>query len=147
MTKIGYEQDFYGWLMEQAGYVRAKDWEALDIDNIVEELEALGRNQRDQIRGHVRRLVIHFLKWAYQAELRAESWRHIIINARAEIDDRLAISPSLRRELPDILAWSYPRGRRAAADEAGLPLVTFPETCPWSLEQLQDEDFLPEQTP
>jgi Domain of unknown function DUF29 len=144
MTKTGYEQDFYAWLMEQAAHVRAKEWEDLDIKNIAEELEALGREQRHAVRSHLRILLIHLLKGAYQPERRSESWRHSIGNARTEIDGRLEMSPSLRRELPDVLTWAYQRARRATADETGIPLATFPETCPWSLKQLQDEVFLPE---
>ena len=147
MTKTGYEQDFYVWLMEQATHIRAKEWEALDIDNLAEELEALGREQRHAIRSHLRILLIHLLKWACQPERRSESWRHSIGNARAEIEGRLEMSPSLRRELPDLLAWAYPRARRATADESGIPPTRFPETCPWSTEQVQDEDFLPEEIP
>jgi hypothetical protein len=147
MTQTGYEQDFYAWLMEQAAHVRGKEWEALDIDNLAEELETLGREQRHAIRSQLRILVIHLLKWAHQPARRSESWRHSIGNARAEIDGRLEMSPGLRRELLDVLGWAYPRARRAAADETGLPLAMFPETCPWSLEALQDEDFLPEATP
>ena len=144
MAKSGYEQDFYAWLMEQAAHMRAKKWRALDIDNIAEELEALGREQRHALRSHLRILLIHLLKWAYQPERRTEGWCHSIGNARAEISGRLEMSPSLRRELPDVVAWAYQRARRAAANETGTPLETFPETCPWSLERLQDEDFLPE---
>jgi Domain of unknown function DUF29 len=144
MTKTGYEQDFYAWLMEQAAHMRAKKWRALDIDNIAEELEALGREQRHALRSHLRILLIHLLKWAYQPERRTESWRHSIGNARAEIDGRLEMSPSLRRELSDVVAWAYQRARHAAANETGILLETFPETCPWDLGRLQDDDFLPE---
>lgn len=55
MTQTGYEQDFYAWLMEQAAHVRGKEWEALDIDNLAEELETLGREQRHAIRSQLRR--------------------------------------------------------------------------------------------
>jgi hypothetical protein len=144
MTKAGYEQDFYAWLNAQAGYLRAKQWEALDSENLAEEVESLGGEQRHAIRSHLRILLIHLLKWANQAERRSESWRASIGNARAEIDGRLDMNPSLRRELPDFLVWAYPRARRAAAVETGLPLTTFPEICPWLLDQLQDDSFVPE---
>lgn len=144
MIETGYEQDFYAWLMTQAAHLRAKAWDALDIDHLAEEIEDLGNEQRHAIASHLRILLLHLLKWAHQPERRGESWRHSINNARAEIDGRLTMSPSLRRQLPAFLAWAYPKARRAAADETGLPLATFPETCPRSLEQLLDEGFLPE---
>ena len=144
MTKTGYEQDFYAWLNAQAAHLRAKQWGALDVDNLAEEIESLGKEQRHAVRSHLRILLIHLLKWVYQPERRTESWRVSIGNARAEIDGRLEMSPSLRRDLPDSLTWAYPRARRGAAVETGLPLMTFPEVCPWSFDQLQDDAFLPE---
>jgi Domain of unknown function DUF29 len=53
-------------------------------------------------------------------------------------------SPTLRQQLPAILAEAYPRARRQAHEQTGLPLVTFPETCPWTLAQVLDEDCWPE---
>jgi Domain of unknown function DUF29 len=144
MNKTGYEQDFHAWLNEQAAHLRAKAWGALDIDNLVEEIESLGREQRHAIRSHLCILLIHLLKWAYQPERRPESWLASIGNARAEIDGRLEMSPSLRRELSAFMSWAYPRARQAAADETGLPKATFPETCPWGIDQLQAPDFWPE---
>jgi Domain of unknown function DUF29 len=74
------------------------------------------------------------------------SWLRRIRNSRDGIELVLGDSPSLRRELPGCLAWAYPKARRAAAEETRLPLTTFPEQCPWNLDQLQDDDFLPERS-
>lgn len=71
------------------------------------------------------------------------TWLRSIRNAREEIEWRLQRSPSLRPRLPEFLAWAYPRARKAAAEETRLPLATFPDTCPCTLEQLQDDEFLP----
>jgi hypothetical protein len=53
-------------------------------------------------------------------------------------------SPSLRDYPPQRVPLAYRRARRDAAVDTGLPLATFPETCPWALEQVLDEDFWPE---
>jgi hypothetical protein len=84
------------------------------------------------------------LKSAYQRQRRM-SWLRSIDNARDEIEQRLRRSPSLRSKLPQFLAWAYPKARRSAARETRLPRDTFPDTCPWTLEQLLNEDFLPEE--
>ncbi len=146
MTETGYAKDFYAWLQEQVGHLRAKQWHALDLEHLVEELDALGNEQRHAIESHLRILLIHLLKWAYQDRppRRERSWRASINNARAEIELRLKRNPSLRRELPDYLAWAYPKAQRDAASETGLPQGRFPQMCPWTLDQLQDDDFLPE---
>jgi hypothetical protein len=144
MTKADYDTDFYTWTQTQAQALRAKDWTALDVDHLAEEIESLGNEQRHAVRSHLRVLLWHLLKWAYQPDHRATSWRTSILNARAEIADRLEDYPSLRPLVPTLLASAYPRARRLAAAETGLPLASFPEACPWPLAQVLDEDFWPE---
>ncbi|MGH8057760.1 MAG: DUF29 domain-containing protein [Candidatus Entotheonellia bacterium] len=143
MTETSYQKDVYAWTQDQAKALRAKDWQMLDYDHLAEEIESLGNEQRHAIRSHLRSLLLHLLKWQYQREKRSESWRTSIDNARDEIADRVETSPSLRPELASILESVYPRARRKAQRETDLPLPTFPETCPWSLDQLQDDDFFP----
>jgi thioesterase domain-containing protein len=144
MTDTPYDTDFYQWTQAQAAHLRAKEWSALDVDNLAEEIESLGASDRRALRSHLMRLSQHLLKWRYQPQRRGESWQQRIDNARLHIELILEDSPSLREFLPKAFAWAYPRVRKEAAKETGLPLETFPETCPWSLDQLQDEDFLPE---
>jgi uncharacterized protein DUF29 len=139
-----YDTDFYRWTQTQAAAIRAKNWPALDLEHLAEEIESLGNEQRHAVRSHLRVLLWHLLKWAYQPEHRSPSWRTSIRNARVEIADRLEDSPSLRPRLPALLASAYPQACRLAADETGIPPVTFPETCPWPLEQVLEEDFWPE---
>jgi hypothetical protein len=138
-----YDRDFYAWTLSQAEALRAKDWQALDMEHLAEEVEDLGKRDRRALQSHLRLLLLHLLKVSHQRQRRL-SWLRSIRNAREAIELVLGDSPSLRRELPDFLAWAYPKARRAAAEEAELPLATFPERCPWTLDQLQDDDFLPE---
>jgi Domain of unknown function DUF29 len=145
MTKATYDTDFYAWTQAQADALRAKDWAALDLAHVVEEIEALGNEQRHAVESHLRILLAHLLKWVYQPQRRRRSWRVSIGNARAEIAQRLRTSPSLRGQVPTLLGYAYPKARQLARDKSGLPPATFPELCPWSPEQLLDEDFLPEE--
>ena len=144
MTDTLYDTDFYQWTQAQAAHLRAKEWSALDVNNLAEEIESLGASDRRALRSHLMRLSQHLLKWRYQPQRRGESWQQSIDNARLQIELILEDSPSLREFLPKAFAWAYARGRKEAAKETGLTLETFPETCPWSLDQLQDADFLPE---
>jgi hypothetical protein len=143
MTIPNYDTDFYAWTRAQAAALRAKEAKTLDWDHLAEEIESLGNEQRHAVRSHLRVLLWHLLKWAYQPDHRGPSWLTSIGNARAEIADRLEDYPSLRPLVPALLASAYPRARRLAASETGLPLATFPETCPWPIAQVLDEDFLP----
>jgi hypothetical protein len=144
MTDTSYETDLYAWTQAQAAALRAKKWEILDLANLAEEIESLGHEQAHAVESHLAILLMHLLKWRYQPTRRSRSRRLSIRNARIEIRKRLQRSPSVRPELPTILLDAYTDARKLAMDDTGLPLATFPETCPWNLEQLQDEDFLPE---
>lgn len=139
-----YDTDFYQWTQAQAAHLRAKEWVALDVDHLAEEIESLGARDRRALRSQLMRLGQHLLKWRYQPQHRGESWQQSIDDARLQIELILEDSPSLRNFLPEAFAWAYPRARKASANETCLPLATFPEACPWSLEQVLDEDFFPD---
>jgi hypothetical protein len=144
MTTPDYDTDFYAWTQAQVDALRAKDWAALDLPHVIEEIADLGNEQRHAVESHLRILLAHLLKWRYQPQRRRRSWQTSILNARTEITRRLERNPSLQHAWPEMLAWAYPKARQLAASETGLPRATFPEACPWTIAQLQDEDFLPE---
>jgi predicted nucleic acid-binding Zn-ribbon protein len=143
MTTPDYETDFDAWAAQQAAALRAKDWAALDLAHLAEEVEDLRKVERNAIRSRLRLAVSHLLKWRDQPEKRSESWRATITEARRRLQEDLESSRNLARELDSFLAWAYPRARREAAKDTGLPLATFPEACPWSVDQVLDEDFWP----
>jgi integrase len=147
MTTPDYDIDFYAWTQAQATALRAKEAKTLDWEHLAEEIESLGNEQRHAARSHLRVLLWHLLKWAYQPNHRSPSWLTSIGNARAEIADRLEDQPSLRPLVPTLLASAYPRARRLAAAKTDLPLATFPEVCPWPIERVLDDDFWPGDTP
>jgi hypothetical protein len=144
MTITLYDTDFDAWAQRQAEALRAKDWAALDIEHLAEEVEELRKSERKAVRSQLRRLMSHLLKWHYQPRRRSDSWLETITDARRLLADDLEDSPSLARELPALADWAYPRARREAAKDTGLPLAAFLEACPWPLERVLDEDFLPE---
>jgi hypothetical protein len=144
MTHPSYDTDFYAWTQTQAAALRAKDVAALDLENLAEEIDSLGINTEHAITRQLQRLLLHLLKWRYQPTHHTTSWRRSIRQARDSIADRLDRSRSLRDYPPQRLPLAYRRARRDAAEDTGLPLSTFPETCPWSVTQVLDEDFWPE---
>ncbi len=141
-----YTHDFYAWTREQAALLEARRFEELDMLNLVEELLSLGISHKHALGSHLKVLVMHLLKWYYQPEMRqtGHSWRSSITNARDEIAVLLEDSPSLRRDIPELLTRRYPAARRLAQEETGLSPGTFPEHCPWTIEQICDADFFPE---
>jgi hypothetical protein len=145
MTTPDYDTDFYAWAQAQAAALRAKDWAALDIDHLAEEVDDLGASVRKEIVSQLERLLEHPLKWCYDpATDPRHLWRLSILDARHEISKDLATNRTLRGFPAERLADAYRYARRVAALETELPLVTFPDACPWPIDQVLDEDFLPE---
>jgi hypothetical protein len=145
MTTPDYDTDFYAWTQAQVQALQAKDWPALDVDHLVEEIESLGSEQEHAIESHLTNLLLHLLKWRYQPARRGQSWRRSALNVRVAIGKRLRRNPSLRLRLPTYLVEAYADARKLAALDTELPRATFPEACPWPVEQVLEEDFLPEE--
>ncbi|HEY7243312.1 MAG TPA: DUF29 domain-containing protein [Xanthobacteraceae bacterium] len=127
-----YWSDFYSWLMEQAAHVRAGRWEALDRENLAEEIESLGREQLNKLESALRVLMIHMLKWDHQPSLRSRSWVLSIEAQRVELEDVLSDNPGLKARISAATARAYRRARIEAANETGLEKSEFPEECPYT---------------
>jgi hypothetical protein len=89
---------------------------------------------------------MNLLNFRYQQRRHTNSWRRTIRTQRRNIEIVFQSSPSLRRFVPEAIAYAYPRARKDAATETGLPLASFPTTCPWTVEEILDEDWLPAET-
>jgi uncharacterized membrane-anchored protein len=143
MTTPDYDTDFYAWAAQQAAALRAKDWAALDVEHLAEEVDDLRKTERRAVRSQLRLLCSHSLKWHYQPERRSESWLGTIREARRQIHEALEEMPTLARELPGLFLAAYRQGRREAAADTNLDLSTFPPQCPWTLEAMRTEGWLP----
>jgi hypothetical protein len=141
-----YDTDFYAWTQHQAALLREEKWQALDYANLAEELESLGKSQYHTLENRLAVLVRHLLKWHYQPEKRqrGRSWRSTIWEQRSRLRRLLRQSPSLRPQVPAILAEEYPSIRRWTLEETDLPPIALPESCPWTVDQILDESFWPE---
>jgi hypothetical protein len=136
-----YERDFYSWLMEQARHLREGRLEALDRDNLAEEIEALGREQFNKLVSALRVLMLHMLKWDHQTALRSRSWVLSIEEQRLEIADVLTDNPGLRPRISEAIARAYRRARIEAAKETGLDETVFPPACPYSFDDIMSRVF------
>jgi hypothetical protein len=150
-----YDVDFVGWAFKQAELARTAGGRNLDLPNVAEELESLGKKDTRSRDTHLCNLLMHLLKWEYQPERRqiGESWRSTINNCRRAIERLSEYSPSLdllqsQREDPiQVLTKQYRKARQDAKVETKLDISTFPENCPYTLEQVLDFDFFPEAPP
>lgn len=139
-----YDRDLYAWAVANADLLRAGRITQIDAVHIAEELEDMGKSERRALGSDLRILIQHLLKWQYQPERRGTSWQLSILNARGEIEEILHDSPSLARQLPELVARGYPAAREAAALETRLALSVLPELCPFTAEQLLDRGFFPD---
>ncbi len=139
-----YNQDFLLWTQQQAECLKKGRWAELDVEHLVEELEALGRSEQKELGSYLQVLLMHLLKCRYQPERKTKSWVKTISNCRNQIQDCLEDTPSLQHLLED---WEwiqkyYRRARRDAANETQKPIETFPLECPFTMEQLLAPEFL-----
>jgi hypothetical protein len=139
-----YESDYLLWLQETSQLLKANDFERLDLENLIEEIESLGRNERNKLISSLRLIYQHLLKWQYQPQKRSKSWSNTISRERANISYYIEDTPSLKNLLEDIatLNKAYQRGRQDAIRETGL--TNFPQESPYSIKQTLDSNFFPE---
>jgi hypothetical protein len=146
-----YQTDYYAWTKQQAAELRklaaARANTTLDLANLAEEVESLGRSDLATIRSQLRRIIEHLLKLENSpaAEPRF-GWRESVVEARDVIPD--VITATLRREAEAELAKTYQQGRRRA--EAALmrhgerdAAQALPVDCPYSFDQILSQDWYP----
>ena len=143
MTTANYETDFYLWTQQQAVLLRQGRFTQMDAVNLAEEIESMGKSGQWAVESFLRNIAMHLLKWKYQPERRGNSWRLTIRDGRYQVTKRLRESPSLASKIADMVLEKYPMARDYAADETGLPLSTFPEQCPFTIEQITG-DYWPD---
>lgn len=139
-----YLKDFSSWINQTAQLLRERRWHEIDVQNLIEEVEDLGKSERRGIASQLTRLLLHLLKWQYQPQRRSDSWLDSITDARTQIELTIEDSPSLRSYPAEQLEDSYQRARRQAAKQTSMKISVFPEACPYSLELVLAEDWLPE---
>jgi hypothetical protein len=140
-----YEADFYGWTQQQAKFLQEEKWSCLDIPNLVEEIESLGRQERRELKNRLGVLLGHLLKWEFQPESRSRSWLATIREQRSQVLQLMKESPSLQPDLPEALKIAYQSALNLAVSETSLSYKVFPQECAYSLDQVLDSGFFPGQ--
>ncbi|MGG6286917.1 DUF29 domain-containing protein [Leptolyngbya sp. AN03gr2] len=138
-----YDTDFYAWTQEQAMLLKNQQWSQLDVPNIIEEIESLGKQQRQELRNRMSVLIGHLLKWQYQPQNRSRSWLATLRIQRLDINDLLEDNPSLKPYIEEAIEKAYLKGVELAVKETDLSGRTFPRECPYALEEMLSDRFFP----
>ncbi len=144
MSNTLYDRDFHAWANEQAALLRAGKFDRADIENIAEEIESMGRSEKRELVNRLAILLTHLLKWRFQPGFRGNSWRLTIEEQRDRLREHLRDNPSLTTHLDPSITDAYRRARLGGERETGLPRAIFPETCPFTVDDILDEDFWPD---
>jgi hypothetical protein len=145
LTKTLYDTDFVEWAAKTAELLRQGRLDEVDLEQVAEEIQDLADIKKVAVRSQLRRMLMHLVKMRIQPERAGMSWRRSIASARAEIEDLMEDSPSLRRHLEETLEKTYGRAVKQALNETNLKSnardLDIPEKCPYKLEELLEADL------
>jgi len=113
IRKSLYESDFLLWTQEMVIKLKAKDFDHLDLENLIEEIEGLGSSYRDELESRLETLLAHCLKRLYvNMPYCFNGWQNTIKEQRRRIALRLRKTPSLRAVWDEIFddAWELALG-------------------------------------
>ncbi len=137
-----YEIDFCSWASKNATLLEEKKFTELDVEHLIEEIKSMGASEKRTLESRLIELMQHLLKWQFQPERRGNSWEVSVNKQRIGIEKILHDNPSLKHNLAERVLKCYRYARRYAAVETPCSLKTFPESFPYSLEQLADFSFM-----
>jgi hypothetical protein len=138
-----YETDVVAWANEQARLIRAGRFDLLDLENIAEEIEDVGKSEQRELASRMAVLLSHLLKWQYQPDRRGASWSRTIKEQRRGVLNRLDETPSLKGKLNENKWWDsvWSDALAQATEETGID--TLPAFCPWAVDEVLGPDWLP----
>jgi hypothetical protein len=141
---ILYGEDIYAWARTTAALIRAGKWDEVDAALVAEEIEDMAASTYRAVSSAVYQILVHLLKWHYQPRRRSRSWQVSLVEHRNRVPRGVRQMRSLAMQIPAMIKAEYPAACRKASVQTGLPLTTFPETCPWTEPQVLSQDFYPD---
>lgn len=147
-----YDRDFDAWIQQHIALLKQGRLNEIDVEHLIIELEDMGKSNRRELVNRFISLIAHLLKWQHQykqlqdrwGNFTGGSWKGTITEQRAKIAKLLKQNPSLKNNLQDAVMEAYADALEVASDETGLPKSTFPDECPYLIEQLLDRTFYPD---
>ncbi|MBD2294600.1 DUF29 domain-containing protein [Anabaena sphaerica FACHB-251] len=138
-----YDIDNEKWLLETLQLLKEKRLEDIDLEHLIEELEAVSRRDKLTVESFLEQIIRHLLLlqyWQFQYDYNANHWQAEIMSFRCQLNDYL--SQNLRNHLQENQAKIYEKALRYVRKKTGMN-ADFPEECPYTIEQLLDQNWLP----
>lgn len=139
-----YEKDYSIWISYQSAHLQEKNWDKLDIPHLILELEGLNKSNERELESYLIVMLTHLLKWEYQPDKRCGSWKGSINNSRNRINKLFKHQQSLKKRVNEFVAESYNEAKEWASVDTGLRIGLFPQSCPYSLDDLLDKTWFPD---
>ena len=136
----GYDEDYAAWLDYQVGLIKAGRWNEIDRDNLIDEVESLGRSEFRAFVSAIEVVLLHMLKWDFQPERPTRSWATSIASHRLRAKDELEDNPSFKARIGEAIERAYRLARTDASGETGLPLDAFAAECPYDWTTITERD-------
>jgi hypothetical protein len=144
MTTL-YEEDYVLWTEKTAEQLRQKNFTAVDWENVIEEIESMGRSERQAIVSLLTILVEHLLKlthWESERERNARHWLGEIANFRVQLQQKID-STTLSNHARDSFEKAYSDARKVLIAAGYVKKTSIPPQANFSLEQALDIDWFP----
>ncbi|MBE9239009.1 DUF29 domain-containing protein [Anabaena aphanizomenioides LEGE 00250] len=139
-----YNEDFYLWIETTAKQLKNGNFAEIDLENLIEEIESMGRSEKRALKSNLLILLMHLLKYKYQPDKRSNSWLSTIFEHRRRLKEELTESPSLKKYFSEVFSECYQDARKLASLETGLSIDTFSVDCPFTTDEILNQDYLPE---
>jgi hypothetical protein len=152
MAETLYERDLQLWIEQTIRQLQNREFEALDVDHLIEELTDLGKSEKNALKSNLTILLAHLLKFRVQSDVPDRmkgSWYSSVLEHRQRVLNNLADTPSLKGFLAEVLEKTYADARKLVIKEGKLAKFgvrmpdesEYPTTCPFAIAQILDEDF------
>ncbi|MEA5618718.1 DUF29 domain-containing protein [Cronbergia sp. UHCC 0137] len=138
-----YDQDFMLWIENTIRLLKEQSLTKLDLENLINEIEDMGRNQKHALESNLTILLMHLLKWQYQSVKRSNNWKFTIREHRQRLQKSFRDSPSLKVYCEQVFHDCYQDARNLASDETGIEITLFPMESPYGITETLNQDFLP----
>lgn len=151
-SKTLYEQDLQLWIKQTIDQLQNRQFEELDLENLIEELQDLGKSEKRVLESNLMVLLVHLLKLKVQYDvpnMMKGSWYDSVDEHRQRLQDDLSQTPSLKSYFLTAIGQAYPSARKVAIKEGkrakfGVRIPQESEyslSCPFTPEQILNEDF------